>query len=113
MLIENSANMEAKRKEPVDDANVKSISDCCLEWRVATVKPVYIHFSEPTIIPRSTWFLFSFTPCTKQIPLAHGKKAKAAGPPTEEELLALKQGCALKNRNIPAHLSCFLCASHL
>jgi hypothetical protein len=37
----------------VDDANVKSISDCCLEWRAATVKPVYIHFSEPTIVPRS------------------------------------------------------------
>jgi hypothetical protein len=34
--------------------------------------------------------------CAKQLQLAHGKKSKAAGPPTEEELLALKQGCALK-----------------
>jgi hypothetical protein len=43
-----------KTETTVDDANVKSISDCCLEWRAGTVKPVYIHFSEPTVIPRST-----------------------------------------------------------
>lgn len=36
----------------VDDDNVKAISDCCLEWRAGTVKPVYIHFSEPTIVHR-------------------------------------------------------------
>lgn len=36
----------------VDDANVKSISDCCVAWRAGRIKPVYIHFSEPIILQR-------------------------------------------------------------
>lgn len=39
----------------VDDENVKAIADCCIEWRAGTVKPVYMHFSEPTIIPRGVY----------------------------------------------------------
>ena len=36
----------------VDDPNVKAISDCCVEWRAGKVKPVYVHFAEPTIVTK-------------------------------------------------------------
>jgi hypothetical protein len=50
----------------VDDANVKAISDCCVQWRAARVKPLYIHFSEPVILQRGRPLIYShifFTTC--------------------------------------------------
>jgi hypothetical protein len=41
-----------KRETIVDDSNVKAISDCCIEWRAGLVKPIYVHFSEPSITVR-------------------------------------------------------------
>jgi hypothetical protein len=41
-----------QRETDVDDVNVRSISECCVKWRAGLVKPVYVHFSEPTVIPR-------------------------------------------------------------
>ncbi|CCA68056.1 hypothetical protein PIIN_01923 [Serendipita indica DSM 11827] len=67
-----------QRETTIDDPNVKAISDCCIEWRAGKVKPVYVHFSEPTVLTKPT-----------------GKKRQTLGP-TDEELLALKQGCALR-----------------
>lgn len=86
-----------QKETKVNDENVQAISDCCIEWRAGTVKPVYIHFSEPTVMSRGMQFPVCYhrAPSYRSV-LAHGKKVKSAAAPTEDELLALKQGCALK-----------------
>ena len=47
-----------QRETDVDDVNVRSISECCVKWRAGLVKPVYVHFSEPTVMPRCESFDF-------------------------------------------------------
>ncbi|CAG8669857.1 6511_t:CDS:2, partial [Acaulospora colombiana] len=68
-----------KRETIVNDPNVKAISDCCIEWRAGLVKPTYVHFSEPSVTVRDY--------------IVNGKRAKI---PSDAEIMALKQGCALK-----------------
>ena len=47
------------RETETDDPNVKAIEECLQEWRAGTVKPVYIHFAEPTIVPKRKCGIFS------------------------------------------------------
>ena len=49
------------RETEVDDSNVKAIEKCLREWRAGTVKPIYIHFAEPTIVPKRKCGIFSFS----------------------------------------------------
>jgi hypothetical protein len=85
-----------QRETDVDDVNVRSISECCVKWRAGLVKPVYVHFSEPTVMPRSeSSYFMAWSPADLKVTVS-GKKSKALIPPTEDELMALRQGCALK-----------------
>lgn len=47
------------RETEVDDSNVKAIEKCIQEWRAGTIKPVYIHFAEPTIVSKREWIFAS------------------------------------------------------
>jgi hypothetical protein len=52
------------RETEVDDSNVKAIEKCLQEWRAGTIKPVYIHFAEPTIVTkRKCNIITSFVQC--------------------------------------------------
>jgi hypothetical protein len=56
-----------QRETDVDDINVRSISECCVRWRAGLVKPVYVHFSEPTVMPRrKSSYLMAWAPADSQ-----------------------------------------------